>query len=281
MKTNQFEEITNRLKEKINQSDSGEDSFQNRILVNIDYCVSAYNELRDFVLSSTLSKEEEIYLFKVIKPYILGEYLYYSKLFEIQTQKPVTSIKEQKKFLRGIIIKIQQFLAENREFYHYYLSNSKHLDDKYFVRTKTICWINPQQIVTDLDFSTSHDYKLATIKSYLKIIEHCKTEINSLNIIKKQVVSQEGFQFITKMTWTETKRALLELIYAIYSTGAINNGKVDIKDLVKAFEAIFNISLPRFYHTWFEMRQRKTQRTQFIDLMKRSLIKRMNEADEK
>ena len=281
MKTNQFNEIADRLKEKIHQPDSNENNFQNKILMNLDYCVSAYNSLRDFVLNSTLNQEEEIYLFKVIKPYVLGEYLYHSKLFEIQTQKPVVSIKKQKKFFREIILKAQQFFMENREFYHYCLSGSKHFDDKYFVRTKTICWLNPQQIVTDMDFSTSHDYKLATIISYQKIIDHCKTEVNHLNTLKKQVILMNGVQIKSKLTWTETKRALLELIYAIYSTGAVNNGKVDIKDLVKAFESIFNISLPRYYHTWMEIRQRKIRRTQFIDLMKKCLIRRMDDADEK
>jgi hypothetical protein len=282
MKTTEFNKIVSRLKEKIHQSDSGEENFQTRVLVNIDYCATAYNELRNLALKSTLNQDEEIYLFKVIKPYVLGEYMYYSKLFEIQTQKPVTSIKEQKKFFKRIMLKAQQFFNENREFYHYHLSGSEQFDDKYFVRTKTICWINPQQIVADLDFSTSHDYKLAMIKFYRKITEHCKTEMNNLKAIKKQDILQDGFQQIkTTLFWTAKKRALLELIYGIYSTRAVNNGKVDIKDLVKVFEIIFNIKLAGFYHTWFEIRQRKIERTRFIDLMKNCLINLMEDADER
>lgn len=207
MKTTEFNEIIDRLKDKIYQLDSNEENFQSRVLINIDYCVSAYNELRELVLKSTLGKEEEIFLFKVIKPAILIEYMYYSKLFELQTQKPVASIKEQRNFFKEIILKSQQYLNENREFYHYCLSGSKHFDDKYFVRTKTICWINPQQIVTDLDFSTSHDHKLATMTFYQKLIIYCNAEINNIKIRKKQILSLEGLQVKTNLTWTETKRA--------------------------------------------------------------------------
>ena len=96
------------------------------------------------------------------------------------------------------------------------------------------------------------------------------------------MVSQNGLvPAKTNLFWTGSKTALIEMIYAVHCTGVINNGKADIKELVNAFEAILNIKLSRFYHTFFEMRLRKTDRTSFLDLMKRSLIKRMDDADEK
>jgi hypothetical protein len=283
MENNEFRRIITRLDEKVRQLELEEENFQNRILAVINLCANAYNELREAVLKFGLnSSEEEIEFFKHTKSYVVGEYLYHSKLFEIETKKPVTSIKDQKKFLKKMISQVRQFFNENQEFYHYYRSGSEHLDDKYFVRTKTICCIHPHHFIIDLSFSTSHDYTLAAIKAYEKIIEYCKTEIAGLRVIKFPFISQKDPPLIkTSLTWTEKKRALIELIYGIYYSCAVNNGKVEIKELIRAFEAIFNIRLSGFYHTWGEIRLRKTGRTRYLDFMKECMIKQMDDADGK
>ncbi len=51
----------------------------------------------------------------------------------------------------------------------------------------------------------------------------------------------------TLLTWTGSKRALLELIYALFLTMSINNGKISIKELVGFFSHTFNISLPGYH----------------------------------
>jgi hypothetical protein len=51
------------------------------------------------------------------------------------------------------------------------------------------------------------------------------------------------------LTWTASKRALLELIYALYLTMSINHGRVSIKELVGFFSHTFNISLPGYHST--------------------------------
>jgi hypothetical protein len=250
----------------------------------IGICSSALLELREFVNQfNFIDKEEEIYFFKVTKPYVLSEYLFYSKLFEIEAKQSVTSIKARKKYLKRMISEAQFFFDENPEFFHYYRIGSDHLDDKYFVRTNISCYFNCHHYIVDPCFSTSHDYTLSAIKAYEKVIDYCKNEITNLKLLKRLPVSPDGtIQFRTNLTWTEKKRALIELIYAILSSGAVNNGKADINEMVSAFEIVFNIKLPRFYHVWFEIRSRKPdKRTWFIDLMKKCLLKRMDDADEK
>ena len=51
------------------------------------------------------------------------------------------------------------------------------------------------------------------------------------------------------LTWTASKRALLELIYALYLTMSINHGRVSIKELVGFFSHTFSISLPGYHST--------------------------------
>lgn len=249
----------------------------------IGVCSCALMELRECVNRQDFkTQEEEIYFFKVTKPYVLGEYLYYSKLFEIESRRPVTTAREQKKYLKKMISQAQQFFIENPETYQYYRNGSTNFDEKCFVRAKTINCINAHHFVFDLTFSTSHDYTLAAIKANEKIIIYCKAEINQLDVFKNSVALLRNLrQKKINLSWTGSKTALIEMIYAVHSTGTVNHGTADIKELVEGFEILLNVRLPRFYHIFFEIGLRKINRTSYLDLMKNCLIKRMDDADER
>ena len=54
----------------------------------------------------------------------------------------------------------------------------------------------------------------------------------------------------------------------------------DIIAIAKTFENTLNISLGDFYHTFMELKSRKINRTKFLDNLKESLLKKMDEEDE-
>jgi len=91
---------------------------------------------------------------------------------------------------------------------------------------------------------------------------------------------QETNVWDSKLFWTDTKKAAIELIYAIHSSKSINSGKVDIKELASAFERVLHIKLGDLYHGFIEIRLRKKERTRYLDNLKDSLIQRMDESDE-
>lgn len=84
----------------------------------------------------------------------------------------------------------------------------------------------------------------------------------------------------SKLFWTGSKTDLIELIYALQSSGVVNSGTADIKELAAVCEQIFNIELGNYYHTFIEIRSRKCNNTKFLDKMKESLLKRIAELDE-
>lgn len=47
----------------------------------------------------------------------------------------------------------------------------------------------------------------------------------------------------------------------------------------KSLKALFNVDLGDFYHTFLELKSRKMNRTKFLDSLKESLIKKMDEQD--
>src|SRR5690606_13574995 len=81
------------------------------------------------------------------------------------------------------------------------------------------------------------------------------------------------------INWTGSKSALTELIYALHSQGVLNNGNADIKLIVRMFETNLNIDLGDFYHTFMELKSRKINRTKFIDGLRDTLIKKMDEQE--
>jgi len=88
-------------------------------------------------------------------------------------------------------------------------------------------------------------------------------------------------QTTIQLKWTESKTALVELIYSLHSSKSINDGKEGIKSIAQLFECMFDIDLGDIYHTFLEVRNRKIEPTKFIDLLKDSLLSKMKEADEK
>ncbi|WP_262914709.1 RteC domain-containing protein [Gelidibacter sp. F63206] len=84
----------------------------------------------------------------------------------------------------------------------------------------------------------------------------------------------------SKLFWTGNKTELIELIYALHSSGAINSGTADIKELASVFEQMFNIELSNYYHTFIEIRARKSSKTKFMDKLTDSLNRRFEDSDE-
>lgn len=124
---------------------------------------------------------------------------------------------------------------------------------------------------TDHSFSTSHDYKVAKIIANDLIQVYIEDQISNVNRLKTEINIE-----VNKLqpTWTGSKTGLIELIYALQIQGVFDNGETDIKSLAKSFERMFNIDLGDFYHTYMEIRNRKINRTKFLDLLRDGLVKK-------
>jgi len=225
----------------------------------------AIDELREFVYGYEFENTgEEIRFFKELKPVIVSQFYYYSKVFSIKTGEPFNGFDSLTPYYHRELNELQEFVKANAEFYRYCLSGSTRFDDKYFVRS-------PKTSDPDVDskFSTGFDNILARILAYQKVKEH----LNGL-IIK---VSTDSPHNLSALKWTGTKLALIELIYALQSVDAINNGKADIKQIADSFEGLFNISLGNYYRHFQEIRLRKNGKANFIDDLKEKLVQRLDD----
>ena len=79
--------------------------------------------------------------------------------------------------------------------------------------------------------------------------------------------------------WTGTKIAAIELGYAIYAAGILNNGNADIKEIMTYLEASFRIDLGDYYRTYLTIRERKKDRTSFLNSLIEKLLRKMEDDD--
>ena len=219
--------------------------------------------------------EEEIRFFKYQKPVILSNLIYYNAIYKIETKKPYGA-KPIRKYLNKELKKLKRFFDSNLDFYKYYRSNNSFLDEKYFVRGKhdIKLWLDTYYFQSDQSFSTSHDYKVAKIIANDLIQDYIEDQLYK----KFQKNKSKGQK---KLKWTGSKVALIELIYALHYQSVFDNGNNDIMEVAQYFESAFGIDLGNFYQPYLELRTRKMNPTQFLYTLRETLIKKLDEQDEK
>ncbi len=277
-----YTKIVKQLDEKLELLESEVEDALVKAEQGIKLTKIALEELRNETVNCSFeSKAKEINFFKNIKPQIFSKLIYFVKLFNIESKRPRSSNKSQTKYLNSHIDKLQMYFLDNLEFYHYYRRGASFLDEQYFLRGKSDIRLHPEtfHFFTDEQFSTSHDSTVATILAYDMLIIHLKKETSKLENTNGMEIESPSFQKQSKLFWTNSKTDLIELIYALHSSGAINNGTADIKEMATAYEQIFNIDLGNFYHTFIELRSRKSNNTKFLDALKDALISRMRDSD--
>jgi len=236
---------------------------------------------RKVVEKGFTSKNEEISFFKHIKPQIFSRLIYYVKLFNIESKRPRSSSKFQIKYLNNQINKLQVFFNDNLEFYHYYRRGATTLDEEYFIRGKSDLRLPTESFhfFVDEQFSTCQDTTVSTIIAYDMLIVYLQQEIEKLQSNTDTKINPMK-QSSSQLFWTGSKTELIELIYALHSSGTINSGTADIKELATMFEQVFNIELGNYYHTFIEIRARKSSKTKFLDWLTEVLIRRFKDSDE-
>ncbi len=259
--------------------------IHSRIHDPISYCIesiqvaaNALERLKAFTVQYKFANEkEEIEFFRDIKPSFTSKLIYYNEVYNIEASKPSGTVKMARKHYKFEIAKLNSFFANNLEFCRYYRSGRTDMDTIYFLRKKSMLggiFVNTY-FQTDHRFCTSHDYTLACLLANEEIGRYLEECLN------KQSTSQSCREKPeVSVTWTGSKVALVELIYALHSDGVFNNSSVALKDLVLLFEQNFNISLGQYHKTFLEIRERKSERARFLSTLKEKLIARMDRTDD-
>jgi len=205
-------------------------------------CQLALVKLRRMVLLRGFPDQpSEIRFFKEIKPSVCSKLVFYQAVFGMESMRMELDNRSQKKYLRREQKKILKSMKRNREIVQYYRCGHIHLDEKYFLRQNEAVPLELKGSLSllDGDFSTWHDHTFSTIRANEILLEYISNELEKLDHPEGNKVPS------SPLKWTGEKIDIYELIYSIYFAGSVNDGKATIKDLVQAFEWMFNVELQK------------------------------------
>ena len=253
-------------------------------LIDESFRITTYLRELLFTIKNKILKDgfkddfEEINFFKNIKPQILGKLIYYNKVFRIETSCPVNDGKMYFTFFSNELEGLKQEYNEhicNSDFHRYYRSGRADRDKEFFMLGKINYHNGLNSFVFEIDpsFSTYYDYKVARIIAnellYTYLLEKTNPDQNTNSILQNPESVKEIF-------WTDSKNALIELIYALYVSGAISHGKIGIRKISLAFHILFRTPLGDIHHAFHRMKDRTGSRTVFLDKLKFALEEYMD-----
>ncbi|HLV93467.1 MAG TPA: RteC domain-containing protein [Aequorivita sp.] len=274
----QYAENLKTLKQSLDAIDETENNIFLQCEMAISTCQKTLDEMRMRVLKQGFASiNDECTFFKTVKSEIVSYIVFYINLVHIERYQPMDKQKSKRKFFASQIELYQRYFSEHREFYEYYIRGLSNRDMEFFTRKnyKPRLHFDSIPAITDPNFSTSYDLVLA------KILGNTRTII----YLQDHLLKNEG-EFTSKMgakpsslKWTGAKIDLVELVYALQSSGLINNGQAGLNELSKNMEILFGIELGDIYRSFLEIRTRKSAPTKLLDILKTSLINKMIEAD--
>jgi len=243
------------------------------------YLKELLHSTRERILKEGFKSEaEEMEFFRDIKPQILGQLIYYNKVFRIETVCPVQDGKMYQKFFTSQLQQLKQEFKEHickSHFYRYYRSGRSDRDREYFMRGKINYRDGLNSFVFEIDhqFSTYYDSKVARIIANELIYTYLITKINPDDTSGSLLQNSDSTKDIF---WTDTKNALIELIYALHASGVISHGKIGIRKISLVFQVLFRIPLGDIHHSFHRMKDRAGTKTAFLDHLKFSLEQYMD-----
>lgn len=240
-------------------------------------CRKTLSALNMTILTSSFMNEKtEINFFKKIKVFPLSQLIYFSKIRTFEIEYPKLNIRKQKKYIKRKIEKIDKFNTYNIDFIQYINHGKNHLDSQYFTskNCNNLNFTNSRTYCFSPKFSTSHDALLAKTKAFELYIVYLHQKLNDL----KNNKLQPGVK--SNLKWTGSKTELTELVYALHTSKVINNGVSDIREIASVVEKMLNFDLGDYYRTFLDLKNRKIDRTKFLEKLKNSLQQRMDQSEE-
>ena len=278
---NKIGQVLQNLTEQLNFIDLEIDDVLLKCEKSIEIIIQALQKLKTLVLKTGFkSVDEEIHFFKEVKPLFTSKRIYHNSIYRIETKKPSGSTRILKKYYNSELEKLKRYFDDNLDFYKYYRTKSTYLDYKYFVRSSFDIKQSLDNFYyeADLNFTTSHDFKVAKILAHDLLQLYLEDKLKTLERKSDKLNTQRNPN--AKLVWTGSKIALTELLYALQTEGVFNNGSADLKIIADFFEENLGIDLGQYRRSFLEIRARKENRTKFLDTLKNNLLKRMDDTDE-
>jgi hypothetical protein len=266
--------MENQLAEITLNGHSPVEQYRDSILI----CKKAMTKMKRFVSGHAFENTaEEILFFKEIKPLFYSKYIYFINVYNFLMQLPPGGEEAVRTYINFNLTDLQRFFDVNKAFYQYYRSGSSQMDEVYFTRGGFDVQMELEDFEEDEQYSTSHDYKLSKIIANEKFQDYLKMECAKID--HDQIVPLNGgsiFPF-AHPNWTASPTDAIELIYSLKASGSVNNGNIDVSELVGIFEFVFQMEIKETYHKIIDIGRRKKTIPIFLNRLIDGLLRVLND----
>lgn len=240
---------------------------------------SSLGKLQEFVLESGFgSQAEEISFFKLVKPRFYSLMVLSAERYGFEMARPARRGKAMDAFYGRQLDYISRFFDQHAFLYQYYRMNACEMDTIYFVRGAEIGGLVGLDLpALDPSFSTLGDYMFSKFMALERLRLMVLAEMEVPVLAGSGVVrSKKG----RELRWTGDSCNLIELVYGIFDCRQVNDGEIDLSDLMDVFEQCFQVNLSRYFRRFTEIKRRKSMsKTRFLDEMARVVNKRIDDGD--
>jgi len=273
----QYSQIITELEAELNRIAATSENMLSMAKSAIKRCRIALVELRWIVVNQGFpDTASEIRFFKEIKPIAYSRLLFYQAVFEIESFRSKYDSDRIKRYMKVKLDEIQIFMDENASSVQYHNCRFTYLDSLYFVREhdEIPVELRGSQYLMDEQFNTWQDHTFSVLRANDLLVEYLSREIGRMD--NQEQPNQ--LQQLGQLSWTGAKIDMVELIYALFFSRVINNGKITVKELTRLFYQIFNVNLEKeVYRYYTEIQQRKVDQTKFIEHLKSVLQYNMDQ----
>lgn len=265
------------MQSEMDAAQAASETLQQQSIKSMEIARRYLLELKERLVSVQLSEEAEIYFFKQVKPRFYSPLIYYYKILQWELEKPTGGKKLLRKYWQTQLVKLYYFFRKYHFLYHYYRSGATYLDAKLFLRNtpQSLPGVATYQIDIDPSFTTGYDFILARMLANERLQVYLETKLREVEGVERWTETK-----VNAIAWTGSKASLIELVYALQSTGVLNHGRAALSEIAQWMERIFGVQLGNYYRVFQEIRIRKKSRTQFLDELKDRLIQKMDYDDE-
>lgn len=276
------EKLYQRLEEELDAVKSRETELLEKVNASLSRIRTAIYTLREYIKDHPFEDiEEEIYFFKELKPQYYSLYIYHLEVYNIQAFAPCGSIHEIKNYYQKELQYIKRFFDRHAFEYQYYRLKATELDERFFVRGRfPSIPVFPEIAAVDPLFSSSHDYLFSKIKAFEQLQFYLQQAVRHIEPLPDGTLSIPHKK-TGRLRWTGESINLVELGYGMYNSGQLNNGNASLNEIFAWLEEHFQISIGKPARRFTEIKRRKRlSRTRFIDQMRDSIIRKIDDEDE-
>ena len=271
-----WNDLQNRLLEKIDFLRKNEHQPLRVAQRAIQFAQEVLAELQTSIQETPFSGvEEQIVFYKETQPFFLSRIIFFSRLLNFEAERPLRDPVSLETHLQKEWQSIRSFQAENAFLFRYIRVGETSLDGSLFVQSA-----NNAISLPDLFIQDRFIYNASTTVAYFHALEFMQDYLlaSEEELRQPQGLAQRN---IPRLTWTDSKAALIELAYAIQSAGSLNDRKADLREIIECLQAVFHIDLGHYPRVFQEILSRKSGYTNYIDRLREKLLLRIKIIEDK